>query len=213
MKKIILSVLMVSITTAVVQAQEDTVNERVGMQIGVKAGANYSNIYDAQGEEFTADPKLGLAIGAYLGIPLGEYLGIQPEVLFSQKGFKGTGTLLGSTYNMTRTSNFLDVPLFLALKPIGMVTILAGPQFSFLMSQKDTFSNSSITIDQEKEFDNENVRKNIMCFVGGIDINLKHIVLGARAGWDFQTNNGDGTSSTPRYKNSWVQATIGYRLY
>lgn len=213
MKKIILSVLMVSITTAVVQAQEDTVNERVGMQIGVKAGANYSNIYDAQGEEFTADPKLGLAIGAYLGIPLGEYLGIQPEVLFSQKGFKGTGTLLGSTYNMTRTSNFIDVPLFLALKPIGMVTILAGPQFSFLMSQKDTFSNSSITIDQEKEFDNENVRKNIMCFVGGIDINLKHIVLGARAGWDFQTNNGDGTSSTPRYKNSWVQATIGYRLY
>ena len=213
MKKIILSVLMVTITTTVVQAQDDTVNERVGLQIGVKAGANYSNVYDAQGEEFTADPKLGLAVGAYLGIPLGKYLCIQPEVLFSQKGFKGTGTLLGSTYTMTRTSNFLDVPLFLALKPIGMVTIVAGPQFSFLMSQKDTFSNSTITIDQEKEFDNENVRKNIMCFVGGIDINLKHIVLGARAGWDFQTNYGDGTSSTPRYKNSWVQATIGYRLY
>ena len=213
MKKIILSVLMVTITAIVVQAQDDTVNERVGLQLGVKAGANYSNIYDAQGEEFTADPKLGLAIGAYLGIPLGKYLGFQPEVLFSQKGFKGTGTLLGSTYSMTRTSNFLDVPLFLALKPIGMVTIVAGPQFSFLMSQKDTFTNSTITIDQEKEFDNENVRKNIMCFVGGVDINLKNIVLGARAGWDFQTNHGDGTSSTPRYKNSWVQATVGYRLY
>jgi hypothetical protein len=212
MKKIFLSVLLIAITSTI-QAQDDTINERAGFQAGVKVGANYSNIYDAKGEEFTADPKLGLAFGAYLGIPLGKYLGFHPEVLFSQKGFKGTGNLLGSSYELTRTSNFLDVPLFLALKPIGMVTIVAGPQFSFLMSQKDTFSNSTITIDQEKEFDNENVRKNIMCFVGGVDINLKNIVLAARAGWDFQTNHGDGTSSTPRYKNSWLQATIGYRFY
>jgi hypothetical protein len=38
-------------------------------------------------------------------------------------------------------------------------------------------------------------------------------VLSARSGWDVQRNNGDGTSSIPRYKNVWFQATIGYRFY
>ncbi len=211
MKNIFLSALLIASTVAF--AQDDTVNERVGLQIGAKIGANYSNVYDSEGEDFTADSKLGLALGGYVSIPIGKYIGIQPEILFSQKGFKGQGQLLGATYNLTRTSNYLDIPLFLAFKPIGLITIVAGPQFSFLMSQKDTFSNSAITIDQEKEFDNENVRKNTMCFVGGLDVNIKHFVLGARAGWDFQNNNGDGTSSTPRYKNMWVQATVGYRLY
>jgi len=45
-----------------------------------------------------------------------------------------------------------------------------------------------------------------------MDINLNNIVIGARAGWDLFNNNGDGTSTTPRYKNVWAQATVGIRL-
>jgi len=48
--------------------------------------------------------------------------------------------------------------------------------------------------------------------VGGVDINLVNIVLGARVGLDMYNNNGDGTSTTPRYKNVWAQATVGFRL-
>jgi hypothetical protein len=44
-------------------------------------------------------------------------------------------------------------------------------------------------------------------------VNLDHTVIGARAGWDLSNNNGNGTSSTPRYKNAWVQATVGYRFF
>ena len=66
---------------------------------------------------------------------------------------------------------------------------------------------------QQTEFENNNVRKNILCVTGGIDINIKHFVLGARAGWDVQDNNGDGTNSDPRYKNVWYQLTVGFRLY
>jgi hypothetical protein len=180
---------------------------------GLKVGTNYSNVYDSEGKDFKADPKFGLAAGAFLSIPLGQYIGLQPEILYSQKGFKATGTMLGSTYDMTRTTNYIDVPLFLAVKPIQSITFLAGPQFSFLMKQKDKFNGPTMNFEQEKEFDNDNLRKNTLCFIGGADINLDHTVIGLRAGWDLSNNNGNGTSSTPRYKNVWAQATLGYKFY
>jgi hypothetical protein len=187
-------------------------DDRDNYFIGVKGGINYSNVYDSKGQEFDADAKLGFVAGGFLQVPLGSLFGIQPEVLFSQKGFVGSGVLLGTNYELTRTSNYLDVPIFLALKPSSKVTILAGPQFSFLLSQKDVFKGGGITVEQEQEFDNENIRKNTMCFIGGLDFNLGPLVLGTRAGWDFKSNHGDGTSSTPRYKNTWLQATIGLRI-
>ena len=194
-------------------AQSDRTDAREAFTVGLKAGANYANVYDSQGEDFEADGKLGFAGGGFLTIPLGMYLGIQPEVLFSQKGFTASGNFLGSGYTVTRTTNYLDIPVLFMLKPSEFITVVAGPQFSYLIKQTDVFANATTSIQQEQEFENDDIRTNTLCFVGGLDINLRHIVLGARAGWDLQSNRGDGSSTTPRYKNTWLQATIAYRLY
>ena len=182
------------------------------LHIGVKAGANYSNMYDSQNKEYSADGKIGFAAGAFVSIPIGTYFGIQPEVLFSQKGFKATSSVLGNDVSLTRTTNYIDVPIFLAVKPSEMVTILVGPQYSFLMKQKDVFSSPITNTTTVNDFNNDNLRKNTLCLVTGLDINLNSIVVGARVGWDLFDNNGDGTSTTPRYKNVWAQATVGFRL-
>ncbi len=100
----------------------------------------------------------------------------------------------------------------IAFKPVSVITILAGPQFSFLISDKYEFNSAIVNIDQQNQFENDNIRKNILSVVGGIDLNFSKIVIGARAGWDIQDNKGDGTSETPRYKNVWYQATIGFRF-
>jgi len=191
---------------------QDDSNSRKKFQFGLKAGANYSNIYDTKGEEFNAENKFGFAGGVFIAIPIGKFLGIQPEVLYSQKGYKQTGSFLGGTYELTRTTDYIDIPLLLSIKPVNFMTIQVGPQFSFLTKQKDVFSNSVTTIEQQNEFKNDNIRKNTLCAVGGIDFNFKRVVLGTRAGWDIQNNNGDGTSTNPRYKNAWTQATIGFRI-
>jgi len=179
---------------------------------GVKAGLNLSNVYDSQGEQFNADPKLGLAAGIFVALPLGKYFGVQPEILFSQKGYKGTGSLLGSSYSYSYTSNYIDVPLLFAFKPVSLITILAGPQYSFLVKDTYTFNSALINLEQENEFENDNIRKNTLSFLGGVDINLNRIVIGTRVGWDLQANKGDGTSETPRFKNVWYQATIAFRF-
>ncbi len=193
-------------------AQEGDTDFREKLNFGLKGGLNYSNVYDSEGEAFRADPKLGFAGGAFLAIPIGRNFGVQPEVLISQKGFRATGRILGGTYSFTRTTTYLDVPLLFSIKPVEFITLQVGPQYSYLIKQNDVFTNASTSIEQEQEFVNDNIRKNTLCFIGEADINLKHVVLGARAGWDILNNNGDGTSTTPRYKNVWYQATIGYRF-
>jgi hypothetical protein len=179
-------------------------------QLGLKAGANYANVYDTEGEDFKADATLGLAAGVFATVPVLNSVSIQPELLFSQKGFKATGQLLGSSYSLERTSSYLDIPILVAFKPIRAFTLLAGPQYSYLLKQKDVFENGANTIEQEQEFMNDDYRKYNLAFVGGADVAVKHLVIGARAGWDLIKNNGNGDATTPRYKNAWLQATVGY---
>ena len=212
MKKIYLIILAVVFISINIRAQEITNDSSDKLKFGLKIGANISNVYDSKGESFKADPKLGFAAGVFLSIPLGKYLGIQPEILFSQKGFIATGTLLGTTYKFTRTTNYIDIPLLIAVKPIEHLTLLAGPQFSYLLRQRDVFSDGTNTIEQQTEFKNDNIRKNTFCLTGGMDFNLSNLVIGIRTGWDLMNNNGDGTSTTPRYKNVWYQAMVGIRF-
>lgn len=208
MKTTILLIFSMSLIAIGMYAQDD----RGKIAVGVKAGANYSNVYDTEGEEFDADGKAGLAAGVFISIPVGEFLGFQPEVLFSQKGYQSSGTILGYDYGMTRTSNFIDVPLLLAIKPAPMLTILVGPQYSYLIKQTDVFENPISDVVVEQEFDNQSIRKNTLGFIGGIDVNFNDLVLGARVSWDLFNNSEDGSSSTPRYKNVVGQITLGYRF-
>ena len=189
-----------------------TVDHRSNLYFGVKFGANYSNVYDAQGEDFVADAKYGIAVGGFVSIPIIPIIGVQPELLFSQKGYKSTGTFLGNSYSMTRTTDYLDIPIYLVFKPVENVSILFGPQYSYLLKQTDDFTGGSITSTQIQTYTNDNIRKNIFGLSGGVDFNINHLVIGLRASWDTTTNNGDGTSFTPRYKNMWYQATLGYRF-
>jgi len=212
MKKLILMMAAIAFIANGSNAQGTGSDTRDQLQFGAKIGANLSNVYDSQGQDFVADSKIGVAGGVFVALPIGKYIGIQPELLFSQKGFKGSGTILGSSYSFTRTTSYIDIPILLAIKPIPMLTILVGPQYSYLLKQKDSFDNAILSGSQEQQFDNDNIRKNTLCATGGVDINLNPIVIGARVGWDFQQNNGDGTSTTPRYKNMWYQLTIGFKL-
>jgi hypothetical protein len=182
------------------------------MRYGARIGFNGSNVYDNEGDPFTADTKYGFMLGIFTAIPIGKYIGVQPEVQLSQKGFKGRGSLIGNPYSVTRTTTFIDIPLQIALKPSEFITILAGPQYSYLVKQSDKFESSSFSYEQELEFKQDNFRKNILGAVIGLEINLRHVTLSGRLAWDIQKNKGDGTQVTPRYKNKWYQVGVGFNF-
>lgn len=190
-------------------------SEEDQLRFGFKAGANISNVYDTEGDEFDANAKLGIAAGAFLSIPIGAYIGIQPEMMFSQKGYQTSGSMLGIDYKYRHTSNFIDVPIMFALRPAPFITLLAGPQYSYLLSERTEFTNTFFSDDklvESSDFDNQDVRKNILGAVIGVDANITDMVISARAGMDITHNNGNGSQTEPRYKNVYYQATIGYRF-
>jgi hypothetical protein len=148
-------------STCMVMAQDGETDNREKVQFGLKGGLNYSNVYNSRTEDFVADAKLGFAGGLMIRIPIGKYIGLQPEFLLSQKGFKGEGSIFGSEFSFSRTTTYLDVPIQLAFNPSEFITILAGPQYSYLIKQKDEFNSVLVNTTQEQEFENENIRKNI----------------------------------------------------
>ena len=194
----------------------DRINSDVDIRnrpsFGVKAGINRSNVWDEQGQDFQADAKTGFVGGAFLSLPFTTLIGVQPEILISQKGLQGSGTLLTIPYTFSRTSTYLDVPLLVQIKPIQAFTIVFGPQYAYHLSDRTSYSFGGNNTVLQEEFDNDNIRKNILGFLIGADFNANHVVVSGRAGWDFLNNNGDGTSTTPRYKNQWIQITLGFKI-
>jgi hypothetical protein len=211
MKKSSIIILNLIFLSSITFAQNSEYS-RGKVNLGIKGGINYSNNYDSDDKDFTAENKVGFAGGVFFAIPIGKFVGVQPEILYSQKGYKQSGVFLGGNYELTRTTDYLDIPILLSIKPAKFITIQAGPQFSYLLKQKDVFTNPLSTIEQENEFKNDKIRKNILGVIGGFDFNLNKVVLGLRAGLDIQNNNGDGTSTNPRYRNAWSQATLGFRI-
>jgi hypothetical protein len=205
-------VLCISMISAIYGQKEPEKDNRSSLHLGLKAGINYSNVYDAEGDRFSTEPKLGFAGGVFLSVPVGKYLGVQPGVLISQKGFHATGSLLENNYDLKRTTTFLDVPLLLELKPVKFITLVAGPQYSYLLNQTDVLKSGNNSNVQEQEFKNDNIRKNIMSGTIGLDINFNGLVLSGRYSFDLQNNSGNGSAETPRYKNVWLQATVGKRF-
>ncbi len=213
MKKLLIIICFLGLSLGtMLNAQTTTTDPRTNLTFGIKAGFNYSNVWDEQGQDFTADAKVGFVGGAFIGIPIGEFIGVQPEMLLSQKGFQGSGTFAGAPYSFTRTTTYIDIPLQFQVKPSEYFTVLGGPHYSYLINDKYSFTSSQYSYSQEQAFDADNIRRNIFGFTLGADIYIDHVVVSARLGWDLQANNGDGTSTTPRYKNQWLQLTGGFKF-
>lgn len=207
----IVTVAMIVVSASAV-AQTTIADNRENVSFGLKAGANISNVWDENQGDFEANSKVGFVGGAYMSIPLGKYLGVQPSVVYSQKGFQEQGQILGSDYTFTRTTNYIDIPVLFEFKPSPMITLVAGPQYSFLMGKKDEFTSGTLSATEFERYENENIRKNTLGALVGFDVNVNQWIISPRAGWDLQSNDGDGTSSEIRYKNQWLQLAVGYRF-
>ncbi len=181
-----------------------------GVRFGLKGGLSIASIIKTNDPNFHSDLLPGFNGGAVLQIPFGHVIAIQPEVLFSQKGYRATGNFLGTPYDYRRYLNFLDIPLLLRINASRNFGIVVGPQFSYLLSQHTNFKSGNNTYEQTVNTDNEDIRKNILGGVIGADINLnRNAFIYARYTLDFQNDNGNGSPSTPAYKNQVFQLGLG----
>ena len=112
-----------------------TPKSKLKTSFGVLGGLNLANI---SGADFSPKMKTGFHIGALLNIRFGALLGLQPELLFSQQGFK--------TNDDNCTFNYLSLPIMIKLYISNGLHIAAGPYFSYLLG----VSPESITVNGPK---------------------------------------------------------------
>ncbi len=208
MKKMMLPAMLLVATTMNVNAQSSG-SSKGSVHFGLRAGANLSNMVKSDDADVTTGSKIGFNAAAFVELPLASVFSIQPELQFSQKGFKASGTALGAPYEYKQTTNFIEVPLLAKIKPVPGFGIVVGPQFSFLASTSTKFNIANASYESLVKTDNDNLRKNTLGGVIGVEAGAKNFVASLRYNIDFQNNNGDGTSTTPRYKNQVIALGLG----
>ncbi|MEO7309163.1 MAG: porin family protein [Chitinophagaceae bacterium] len=207
MKKLTVSAVLVLLAgAATLQAQKNKVS------FGVRGGVNLANIIKTDNSNYATEIKPGFNAAAFVDIPVVHGLTFQPELQFSQKGYKNSGSYLGNNYSYTTTTNFVEVPLLAKFSPSPGFGIVVGPQFSFLTSTVYKFKDNNSAYQKVIDNKNNNLRNNIVGGVIGLEAGLDKLIFSARYSLDFQKNNGDGTSNTPKYRNQVVGLSVGVRL-
>jgi hypothetical protein len=163
-----------------------------GLGLGIKAGANFAN---QNISDISTDSRTGFHGGAYLVLGFSEKWAIQPEVLFSSQGSE-----LPNTSEINKF-NYLSIPILLRWKPVSLISIEAGPQFSSLVSAVDK-SGDSI----KEDFKNSDFGMALGASV--------HLPLGLNGGlryvWGF-TNVND-LENDREVKNKMVQVYVGWTI-
>jgi hypothetical protein len=180
MKKIAL-LLLAGLSFSFAQAQS--------AKIGLKGGVNYSNIAGDLQHEDVYQNKFGFNGGLTANFSLtgDNFLSIQPELLYSQKGYQYRDEEYTSLNPLRlgqpvkskgeRHFNYLDLPVMLKVNAGGLY-FEGGPQLSYLLGIRD--NTETKYADGTKDEDWQKIEKD----------NLAELEIGYAAGLGFQAANG-----------------------
>jgi len=155
--------------------------------------------------------------GFYFNIPIRianfDWLAIQPELMYSQKGFLEIGEMQSyARYEVIRKLDYIDIPVLLSIEPTNGLYFLIGPQFSFLILEESEldYSRGNALFDSP-DLLKEYGKSFAMGLNVGVDAYINKFLVSVRYATDFQDNGGAGAFGDLGYKNSVWQFAIGFK--
>ena len=192
MKKIILPVCLVALSTLAAKAQS--------FSVGVRGGINFSSISESGGSGGSYGTRTGFLLGGYTSIMFSSKMGIQPELFYSSAGATASDPTVGA---ITYKVDYISLPVFFRYNFNDMFHVLAGPQFSILASSKATAQGT--TIDWQDYTSSSDV--SAVLGLGG-DFGPFNAGLRYCAGLTNVEKNSGGATAT----NSVIQIVAGYKF-
>ena len=132
MKKLIVAIITLFIGTNAFSQEID---------LGVKAGVNFSKISDVD----NLSNKTGFQAGVFAGIKFTDKVGVQADVLYSQQG---------AEFDYGKFDvNYVNIPIVLKYYLVQGLNLQAGPQFGFVLDDdiyEESFGTNSIKVNAEK---------------------------------------------------------------
>lgn len=208
MKKALLSLTLLAASGIAAHAQDSsTANDN---HFGIKAGATMSNFI---GSDVSSDTKykFGFHAGFVANIGLGNTLSIQPELLYSMKGYKNESTVGSNTVTLNQTLQYIELPIVLKAK-FNQFFVEAGPQGGFLIGAPYKLEGGSSSV----EASNKSFYSEIdLGYVAGVGYQLESgPMLGLRYNGGItntpQSVSVNGVASQLKARNTAFQVYVGY---
>lgn len=172
------------------------------VSLGLKAGASLTNLTGNDAKNL--DNLFGFHAGVFANITLSSLFAFQPELLYSQKGFKSSAA---NDYNLRL--HYIDVPLAFHVNTGGLF-FEAGPQVGFLVSAKGNSGN--VSVDVKEGYNTVDVG-----YLFGLGYQLKHgLGVGLRYNGGFTSIDKATTIGNVTYqdkaRNSAFQLYLTYSV-
>lgn len=204
MKKII-HVSILTIFCFIVNAQEKP-TDKSDISFGLKGGLNFSLITGDDTDDF--DGKVSFHVGTVVEFPISEKFSIQPELLYSEQGDKGTFDGMEIKFKL----DYLNLPLMAKYYVADRFSLEAGPQIGFLLSAEA--EGDGVTVDIKDIFKGIDFGlgfglgyklENGLNFSGRFNVGLSNIVEDEGSILDMEFDSGN----TKNYNNVF-QLSVGY---
>jgi hypothetical protein len=181
MKKTVFTLTLFCVSAAMVFSQ--------GLGIGIKAGANFS---DMSTDNYSASSITTYHVGAYGNIKFSKKWGLTPEVLWSAQG--------AELDNVKLKTDFVIVPLMVRWHIMDLISLEAGPQFNFLTTA---------------ELDNVDVKKEMESTTYSAAVGaIVHLPLGFNGGLRYVIGLSDLTESDDdELKDRTFQLYVGWTIF
>jgi hypothetical protein len=172
---------------------------------GVTGGVNFATVGGADVPS-SAKSVTGFAGGAYLEFSIPFLFTIQPEVLYSMKGFTAeeTVSILGNNYNVKATAhlNYIEVPVLIKYTfpvPVIKPALFVGPSVGILLNAK---VKGEVTGFPTQETDiKSSTTSTDFGLVFGASANIAILTVSARYTMGLTTLDKEGSSKT--YNRVW----------
>lgn len=175
------------------------------MEWGLKAGGNY---FKVGGRSWDESYRMSFSGGVYADLNYNKHFTLQPELLFNQVLAK-TSDAFNQIYATDQavpgqlvSIDYVAVPILLVYKPIPMLSILVGPQYSFAIAQ----TQGLLQADKSKN----PVSRSDLALVFGGELNLGKIKLGLR--YQEGLNNINAINSTDEWRTYGLQFYVGFQI-
>jgi hypothetical protein len=196
-KSIVLSIVLLAFVNSGLYAQKE-------LTIGIKAGADLMKI---SGRSMDNKFQAGFSGGAYGEYKFNKSWSLQPELLY-----QGASCMTTDEFNAIYPGgisskvylNYISLPVLVAFKPVPELSVLAGPQFGYLVSQttgllpppqdnKNAFSTTDFSL------------------IFGGQLNLNKVKIGIR--YSIGLNNINAINSSDDWRKYGFQFYVGYQLW
>ncbi|GAB3635165.1 porin family protein [Hymenobacter arcticus] len=200
MKKTLLSTALLAMAASAAHAQSPS--------FGIKAGVSLTN---AVGSGYDFKNKIGFHGGFVANLPINGVFSIQPELLYSMKGYKFSGPdpIDGTPLSSQQTLHYIDVPILARIKAGGLF-FEAGPQIGYLAAAKFS-QDGNANIPASSYSTRNGYRKMDYGYAAGLGYQLPQgLGIGLRYNGSFRNlaeySNGQGA------RNSAFQLSLSYML-